>query len=132
MSTGNYGPSLTALRLYRKTSAKGGTYFVGRWGGLKVAILKSNEVADNGDEIWNLVLSEAAPYQPRDKATAAPVALTAETVAAPPKRLAAPAARSSPAASQPARFVGRPRPPDRDPDDGRNWPQDDREPFPGM
>jgi hypothetical protein len=66
----NYGPSFKAANLYRKTSAKGATYFVGRMGGVKVALLKSSHTADNGDEIWSLMLSEAQPYQPRDDAKA--------------------------------------------------------------
>lgn len=64
----DYGPSFTAAKLYRKTSAKGQTYFVGRLGGVKVALLKSRETADNGDEIWSLMFSEAQPYRPRDDA----------------------------------------------------------------
>lgn len=55
----DYGPSLTAFKLYRKTSQKGSTYFVGRWGLLKVALLKSTETADDGGEIWNVVLQQA-------------------------------------------------------------------------
>lgn len=66
----DYGPSFTAAKLYRKTSAKGVTYFAGRLGGVKVALLKSKETADNGDEIWNLIFSEAQPYKPRDDAKA--------------------------------------------------------------
>jgi hypothetical protein len=60
-----FAPSFTAAKLYRKTSAKGGTYFTGRMGGVKVALLKTNEVADDGSELWSLVFSEAAPYQPK-------------------------------------------------------------------
>jgi hypothetical protein len=58
-----FAPSFAAAKLYRKTSAKGGTYYVGRLGGAKVTLLKSNEVAENGDEVWSLMLSEATPYQ---------------------------------------------------------------------
>ena len=62
----DYGPSLNACRLFRKTSSKGTTYFVGRWGMLKVAMLKSKDTADDGSEIWNLVVSQApAPNQQR-------------------------------------------------------------------
>lgn len=63
----DFTPSFTAAKLYRKTSQKGTTYFVGRMGGVKVAFVKSKEVAENGDEIWSLMFSEAKPY----KATAA-------------------------------------------------------------
>lgn len=55
----DYGPRITALRLFKNTSANGTTYFTGRWGLLKVALLKSNALSDDGSEIWNLVFSEA-------------------------------------------------------------------------
>ena len=68
----DYGPSISACRLYRKTSAKGVTYFTGRWGMMKVALLKSKDVADDGAEIWNLVVSQApAPQQRADSQPAA-------------------------------------------------------------
>jgi len=55
----DYGPSLTALKLYKRTSQKGTTYFTGRMGMLKVALLKSSETTDDGCEIWNLVFQQA-------------------------------------------------------------------------
>ena len=55
----NYPPSFQAARLYRKISASGNTYFTGRWGGARVTLLKSNETADDGGEICNLMLAEA-------------------------------------------------------------------------
>lgn len=61
----DYGPQITAAKLYRKVSSKGTTYFVGRLGKLKVALLKSRETADDGSEIWSLVVSEA-PQKARD------------------------------------------------------------------
>jgi hypothetical protein len=70
MSNGNFAPSFTAAKLYRKQSAKGGIYFTGRLGGAKVTLLKSNETAENGDEVWSLLFSEAAPYQPKGNASA--------------------------------------------------------------
>jgi hypothetical protein len=60
----NYAPSFRAARLYRKTSDKGNTYFTGRWGGARVSLLKSRDVAEDGGEIWDLMLAEApAPRQ---------------------------------------------------------------------
>jgi hypothetical protein len=59
----SYPPSFTAAKLYRKTSKTGSTYYVGRLGGIKVAVVKSNETVESGDEVWNLLFSEAAPYQ---------------------------------------------------------------------
>ncbi|MEW5705117.1 MAG: hypothetical protein AB1781_11125 [Pseudomonadota bacterium] len=63
----DYSPQITACRLYKKTSSKGTEYFVGRWGMMKIALLKSREVADDGAEIWNMILSEA-PQKPREQA----------------------------------------------------------------
>jgi hypothetical protein len=57
----DYGPSIKAARLYEKTSKNGNTYFVGRWGALKVTVLKSKATGDNGESIWDLLLSEAPP-----------------------------------------------------------------------
>ena len=55
----SHAPSFPLTRLYRKKSAQGATYFTGRLGGARIALLKSKEVADDGEEIWNLVVSEA-------------------------------------------------------------------------
>lgn len=59
----DYGPKLAAARLYEKRSAKGNTYFTGRWGALRVAVLKTAETGDDGSPIWSLVLSEAPTVQ---------------------------------------------------------------------
>jgi hypothetical protein len=62
MSSGNSRPpSFVLTRLYRKKSEKGNTYFTGRLGGARVVLLKSNDTADDGGEIWNLLASEAQP-----------------------------------------------------------------------
>lgn len=53
----NFGPNVKIARVYKKTSAKGNEYFTGRMGAAKVAIMKSREVADDGGEIWEIVLS---------------------------------------------------------------------------
>ncbi len=53
--------SFRLTRLYRKTSAKGATYFAGRLGGAKVALLRSRDTAEDGGEIWDLLISEAPP-----------------------------------------------------------------------
>lgn len=59
----NYGPSITALKLYERTSAKGNVYLSGRWGGLRVAVMKSKDVSDSGDAIWTMRLSEVTQQQ---------------------------------------------------------------------
>jgi hypothetical protein len=65
-----YPQSFPVTRLYRKQSKEGRTYFTGRLGGARLALLKSNETADDGGEIWHLMISEApqktggAPAQP--------------------------------------------------------------------
>jgi hypothetical protein len=59
MST-NYPQSFTLTRLYRKKSEKtGATHFTGRLANARVVLLKSNDTADDGAEIWNLLISEA-------------------------------------------------------------------------
>jgi hypothetical protein len=77
-----YPPSFQACRLFRKKSEKGSTYFVGRWGGARVTLLKSKDVADDGSEVWNLLLSEAPAKKPAAEQSA---------VRSPAKRAAAPA-----------------------------------------
>jgi hypothetical protein len=60
MSNGNgRPPSFPRTRLFRKKSEKGNTYFTGRIGGARLVLLKSNDTADDGAEIWNLLISEA-------------------------------------------------------------------------
>ncbi len=67
----DYPQSFRACKLYRKTSKAGGTYFTGRWGGAKIAVVKTRETGDNGEEIWSLLLSQApAPQKTDDKTTA--------------------------------------------------------------
>lgn len=60
---------IAAFRLYEKTSAKGNQYLTGRWGNVKVTVLKSNTPADDGSPIWNVRLSQAAEYKPREADT---------------------------------------------------------------
>jgi hypothetical protein len=55
----DYPQSFQVARLFRKQSAKGATYFTGRWGGARIALLKSKDTAEDGGEIWNLMFSEA-------------------------------------------------------------------------
>jgi hypothetical protein len=58
MST-NYPQSFQVAKLFRRKSEKGNTYFVGRWGGARVTVLKSKETTDDGTEVWALMLGEA-------------------------------------------------------------------------
>ena len=57
--TGDFPPSIRVCKLYEKTSKSGSRYFTGRWGGAKVALVKTKEEGDGGDPIWALLLSEA-------------------------------------------------------------------------
>jgi hypothetical protein len=60
MSNGtNRPPSFQLTRLFRKKSAQGATYFAGRLGNARLVLLKSSDTADDGAEIWNLLISEA-------------------------------------------------------------------------
>lgn len=62
----SYGASIQVARLYERTSASGNQYFVGRWGGAKVALLKAREPAEDGTPVWNLLLSEAPRVESND------------------------------------------------------------------
>ena len=66
----NHAPSFTLTRLFRKKSEKGNTYFIGRLAGARVVLLKSNDTADDGGEIWNLLISEASVRRDTDAAQA--------------------------------------------------------------
>lgn len=60
MSNVDYGPSFPLCRLFKKTSKRTEQdYFVGRLGMTKVVLLKSRETADDGGEIWHLMVQQA-------------------------------------------------------------------------
>lgn len=61
----DFGPSLTAAKLYERTSKSGNVYISGRLGSLRLTLLKSRETGADGEPMWELKLSEAGPYQPR-------------------------------------------------------------------
>lgn len=61
MSRDTYPQSFKAAALYEKTSANGNQYFTGRMGGVRVTLLRSKDVAEDGSAIWNLMFSEAPP-----------------------------------------------------------------------
>lgn len=64
---------LKAAVLWRKTSAKGNDYFVGRWGGVKVLILANNDRQGEDDPTHLLMITEAAsPSKPRRRPTPKP------------------------------------------------------------
>jgi hypothetical protein len=55
---------LKAAGLWAKTSAKGGQYFAGRLGGVKVLILENRDRKSDADPSHNLFFVESAPRQP--------------------------------------------------------------------
>ncbi|WP_072389522.1 hypothetical protein [Hyphomicrobium sp. CS1BSMeth3] len=60
MSSADFGPSFPLCRLFRKTSKRTEQdYWVGRLGMAKVVLLKSRETADDGGEIWHLMVQQA-------------------------------------------------------------------------
>ena len=61
----SFAPSFQLARLFRKTSQKGATYFAGRIGGARVTLLKSRETAEDGGEIWSLMIAEAPKQDQR-------------------------------------------------------------------
>lgn len=56
-----YGPSVTAARLWEKTSAKGTTYLTGRMGNLRISILPNRDRKDDSDPTHVLIFGEAQP-----------------------------------------------------------------------
>lgn len=61
-TTTDYGPSFRACKLFRRKSQRtGNTYVVGRFGSARVLLLKSDEDAHDGGELWDLKLAEAPP-----------------------------------------------------------------------
>ena len=57
------GAKVVLARLYRNISSYGNLYFAGPMGGVKVALLKTRDVSDSGQEIWELVVKERPPKQ---------------------------------------------------------------------
>ncbi len=53
-----------------KISKNGNQYFTGRWGSAKVLLLKGRDVAEDGGATWDLLLSQAAPYEKKERAPA--------------------------------------------------------------
>jgi hypothetical protein len=73
-----FPPSITAAKLYERTSAKGNPYLIGRWGNLRVAVLKTQERDDDGNAIWDLRLSPASSNAKRQAQAAEQSAPTRE------------------------------------------------------
>lgn len=55
----NNRPPITLARLWKKTSAKGNEYFVGRLGGAKVLIMENRDRQGDDDPTHLLMLAEA-------------------------------------------------------------------------
>ena len=55
----DYGPSVTAARLWEKTSAKGTTYLTGRMGNLRISILPNRDRKNDDDPTHVLIFGEA-------------------------------------------------------------------------
>jgi hypothetical protein len=70
VSGAGFGPHIVLGVLYEKKSARGSTYFVGRLGRAKIAVLRSREVSESGDPVWEMRL-EQAPDRPLKLAAAA-------------------------------------------------------------
>jgi len=70
VSGAGFGPQIVLGVLYEKKSARGSTCFVGRLGRAKIAILRSREVTESGDPVWEIRL-EQAPDRPLKPAAVA-------------------------------------------------------------
>lgn len=63
-----FNPSVKLTRLYETTSKSGNVYLRGRLGFANIVILKSEQVSDSGQPIWNVLISEPEErngYTPR-------------------------------------------------------------------
>lgn len=69
-SSNRFPPSISVTRLYERTSAKGNPYMTGRMGGVKIAVLKTNETDDEGHPIWEMKFSPASPHPRQTEAVA--------------------------------------------------------------
>lgn len=64
-------PMLKAAGLWRKTSAKGNDYFIGRLGGCRILIFENRDRKDDADPSHHLFFADA-PAKPKPAATAEP------------------------------------------------------------
>ena len=64
----DFNTMLKAAGLWRRTSAKGNEYFVGRLGGVKVVLLENRDKQSDADPTHNLFFAEATA---KDSARAA-------------------------------------------------------------
>ena len=55
----DYGPSITACRLWEKTSGKGTTYITGRMGNVRITILPNRDRKTDADPTHVLLFGEA-------------------------------------------------------------------------
>ena len=76
-----FPPSFTVCKLYERTSAKGKSYLTGRWGGCRVAMIKTDQTDNDGNPVWEMRMSEAPAYVPREA--------TPEAIPAAPRKLLA-------------------------------------------
>ena len=60
-----FPPSITVAKLYERTSQRGRSYMTGRMGGVKIAVLKTDETGDDGHPIWEMKFSAAPPRKDR-------------------------------------------------------------------
>jgi hypothetical protein len=56
--SGAFPPKITLCRLYEKVSSRGSQYFQGRLSAARIILLKSREVSESGEPIWELCLQE--------------------------------------------------------------------------
>ncbi len=59
MTMADYGPSITACKLWEKTSAKGLKYMAGRIGGIRVTVMPNRDRQSEDDPSHVLLFSEA-------------------------------------------------------------------------
>ena len=68
----DYDPPIVAAKLRKRISKKGAEYLAGYMGLLRVVVLKTNETADDGSDIYNLIFSQAEDRRQRQDTKPSP------------------------------------------------------------
>mgnify|MGYP001610367062 CR=1 FL=1 len=60
---------IQGFKLYEKTSKNGNIYYVGRFGSMKVVVMRSDrEKGNSGEAVWNVMFGKAQPAVKREAA----------------------------------------------------------------
>lgn len=66
-SSKSYPPSIEIAKLYKRRSARGTEYLVGRLGLAKLVVLPTGETTDDGAEVFKVLMQQAPPKPVEDR-----------------------------------------------------------------